>query len=61
VEFGDRLGLVVVEEGLEMDLVELGVLAGDDGELAGEAVAEGVQRRRLFAFRGAGTGGFLGV
>jgi hypothetical protein len=61
VEFADRVGVVVVEEGLEVDLVEFVVLAGDDGELAGESVAEGVQRRFLFAFRRARTGGFLGV
>jgi len=61
VEFGDRLGVVLIEEGLEVDLIELGVLARDDGGLAGESVAEGVQRRGLFAFGGAGTGGFLSV
>lgn len=42
MEFADRLGVVLVEEGLEVDLIELGVFAGDDGDLAGEAVAEGV-------------------
>jgi hypothetical protein len=42
VEFADRLGVVLVEDGLQMDLVEFVILAGDDGELAGEAVAEGV-------------------
>jgi hypothetical protein len=42
VEFGDGLGVVLVEKGLEVDLIELGVFSGDDGLVAGEAVAEGV-------------------
>lgn len=61
VELAHRLGIVLVEESLEMDLIKLGVLAGDDGRLAGEPVAESVQRRSLFPFRGARTGGFLGI
>ncbi len=61
VKFADRLGVVLVEESLEVDLVKLGVLAGDDGGLAGESVAESVHRRSLFAFGGARTGGFLRV
>ena len=41
-EFGDGLGIVLVEKGPEVELVELGVFAGEDAEVAGEPVAEGV-------------------
>jgi hypothetical protein len=35
--------------------------SGVDNDLSGEAVAEGVQRRRFLAFFGAGVGGELGI
>ena len=61
VEFIDRSRLEAMEEGLEVYLIELGILAGDDGLVAGEPVAESVQGRGLFAFRGPGAGGSLSV
>ena len=61
VELADRLRLELIKEGQDVDLIKLGIFAGDDGALAGEAVAKGVQRSFLFSFVGARTGGFQGV
>ena len=54
-------GLVFVEELAAVGLVGGGVFGGEDGGGGGEAVAEGVQRRTLFAGFGARAGGVLGV
>ncbi len=44
-----------------MGLISLGIIGGNDYDLAGEAVTEGVQGRCLFAGLGFGSGGVLGV
>ncbi|MGP0071766.1 MAG: hypothetical protein ACLPWF_07520 [Bryobacteraceae bacterium] len=52
-----RGGLVFVEELAAVELVGGGVLSSEDGGAAGEAVAEGILGRTLFAGGGAGSGG----
>ncbi len=52
---------VLGEKLLELALVGFGVLRGQDGGAGGEAVAESVLRRALFAGVGARTGGVGGV
>src|SRR5580700_7388716 len=42
-------------------MVGVEVLVGQDDDLAGEAVAEGVERRAAFALLSFGSGGVLGV
>ena len=54
-------GLVLIEKLLDVALVGVGVLTGQDGGAGGEAVAEGVLRRALFARFGARAGGVGGV
>jgi hypothetical protein len=61
VGFGGALGLpfdpVFVAEGL----VELEVLTGEDDDLAGQAVTDGIEAGALFAGGGAGAGAALSV
>jgi len=54
-------GLEVIEEAVGVALVSGVVLCGQNDGVAGEAMAEGVQLRALFAGVGAGAGGFLGI
>ena len=54
-------GLAVIEKLLDVALVGFGVLGGQDGGAGGEAVAESVLRRALFAGFGARAGGVGGV
>ena len=61
VGFGGALGLVLEVEGLGVLLVGGEVVGGQDDDLAGEAVAEGVHGGTLFAGGGFGAGGFGGV
>jgi len=50
-------GVVLGEELLDVALEGGGVLGGEDGGAAGEAVLEGVEGRAEFAGMGAGAGG----
>jgi hypothetical protein len=59
--FGGGGGLVFVEELAAVELVGGGILGGEDGRMAGEAVSEGVLGRTLFAGGGARSGGKEGV
>src|SRR2546430_4976314 len=61
LSFGGALGPIFVEEGLGVTLVSGMVLGGEDDGVAGEAVAQSVQLRALFAGFCTGAGGFLGV
>ena len=58
--FGGGGGLVFVEKLAAVVLVGGGVLGGEDGRAAGEAVGDGVHGRTLFACCGAGAGGAVG-
>ena len=61
VGFGGALGQVFGVEGLGVFLVGCEVVGGEDDDLAGKAVAEGVYGGTLFAGGGFGAGGFGGV
>src|ERR1700729_2375978 len=54
-------GLVLVEKLLDVALVGVGGLGGQDGRSGGKAMAEGVERRALLARLGARAGGVEGV
>jgi hypothetical protein len=53
--------VVFVVERFYVRPIGIEVFRGHDHDLAGQAVAEGVQRRTLFAGFGLGAGGVLGV
>src|SRR5438067_5961327 len=57
--FDSAAGLEIFEKAVAMFLVSGLVFLGDDADLAGEAVASGVERGALLAFGGAGAGAFL--
>jgi len=59
--FGGEFGLVFGEEFLDMELVGGEGLGGHDHGLAGEPMAERVQRRTVLAGFGARASGFLGI
>lgn len=59
--FGGRGGLVLVEKLLDVAREGGRVLGREDGGASGEAVAQGVKRRSLFAGVGARAGGALGI
>ena len=61
LRFGGSSGLVFIEEAAAMVFIGGGVFGGQNGRGGGEAVAQGVERRALFAGVGARTGGVLGV
>ncbi len=61
LSFGGGGGGVLVEKLLDVALVGVGVLGGQDGRAGGEAMAQGVEGRTLLAGFGARTGGVLGV
>ena len=59
--FGCRGGLVFVDELAAVFLVSDWILRGQDRGAGGQAVAECVKRRTLFAGIGTRAGGMLGV
>jgi hypothetical protein len=59
--FGLGLRVVLIVEGCDVSFVDFGVLAWNERVLAGEAVAESVEGRSVFAFLGFRSGGELGV
>ena len=59
--FGGGCRFVFVEELAAVLLVGGGILSGEDGGLAGEAVSGRVEGGTLFSGGGAGAGGMLGV
>jgi hypothetical protein len=59
LRFGGRGGLVLVEKAAAMGVVGGRVLRREDGGGGGEAVAQGVERRTLFAGGGSRAGGVL--
>ncbi len=59
--FEGALGLEVVEEAAGVAFVGSVVFGGQDDDVAGESMAEGVEGGTLFAGRGAGAGGVFGV
>jgi hypothetical protein len=61
LSFGGGGGLVLVEKLLDVALVDVRVLGGQDGGAGGEAVAEGVLRGPLLARFGARAGRVRGV
>ena len=61
LSFGGGGGLVFVEELAAVGFISGGIFGGKDDGLGGEAVAEGVEGRALFAGFGARAGGVLGV
>jgi len=61
VGFGGAVGVVFVGEGLHVALVGFEILTGEDDDLAGETVAEGVEGRAALAVVGFGSGGVLRV
>ena len=66
-EFVDQLGfggggwLVFIQKLLEVEREHGRILGGEDGGAGGESVAQGIERRSLFAGWGARTGGVLGI
>ena len=61
LSFGRSGGGVLIEKLLDVALVGVGVLAGQDGSAGGEAMAEGIERGALLARFGARAGGVGGV
>jgi hypothetical protein len=61
VGFAGAAGVVFVAEGVAVGAVGVEVFAGEDDDLAGESVAEGVERGALLASGGFGSGGVEGV
>jgi len=61
MRFGGALGVVFVDERIDVAAVGFEVFAGEDNDLSGESVAERVERGALFAGLGFGPGGVLGV
>jgi hypothetical protein len=59
--FGEVRAAEVVEEFVEEGVELRGVVAGGEGGAGAEAVAEAILGGAGFAFRGAGSGGFLCV
>lgn len=59
--FGGSLGLVFVEEFLDVLLVSGEIFRWQDRRAAGEAVGKSVERGALLAVRGTGSGGVTGV
>ena len=57
LSLGGGGGLVLIEKLLDVALVGVGVLGGQDGGAGGEAMAEGVERGALLARFGARAGG----
>ena len=61
LSFGGCSGGVLVEKLLDVALVGVGVLGGQDGGAGSETMAQRVEGRTLLAGLGARTGGVLGV
>jgi hypothetical protein len=59
--FGGVFGAVFSQKGLGVALIRGVVLGGQDDGLAGQAVAQRVERGALFTGFGAGAGGFLAL
>lgn len=59
--FGGSPGLVFVEKCADMLLVSGEIFRRQDWIAASEAVSESIERRAMFAVRGAGSGGVAGV
>jgi hypothetical protein len=57
----EAVGVEVGEVGADEFFLGVAFGVGHEGDLGGEAVAEGVAAGAVFAFFGAGAGGFLGV
>ena len=61
LSFGGGGGFVLIEKLLDVALIGVGVLSGQDGGAGGETVAERVLRRTLLSLFGTRTGGVEGV
>jgi hypothetical protein len=59
--FDGAAGVVFVAEGVAVGAVGVEVFAGEDDDLAGESVPEGVERRALLSGGGFGASGVAGV